>query len=65
MGPAIAARLVDGRIEIAAPRGTTDLFELRVRPTPHFAANQRELLSVPRLSKNWIERWPRLVIDLA
>ena len=55
---AIAVRLVDNsNLEVLAPYGLEDLFELIVRPTPDFDLTTYEA----RLSrKNWGKTWPRL-----
>jgi hypothetical protein len=58
---AVAARLLQGRLELLAPHGLDDLFGLIVRPTPAFA--RRPLAFARRLqAKNWLARWPRLRI---
>ncbi|EIM27349.1 nucleotidyltransferase family protein [Microvirga lotononidis] len=56
---AIAARSVDGKIEVMAPHGIQDPLNLIVRPTPAFAhkmAVYRERVA----SKDWPARWPGL-----
>jgi uncharacterized protein len=56
---AIAARAVQGRIEVMAPHGIEDLLDLSVRPTPIFMnkiAVYRERMS----RKDWASRWPKL-----
>lgn len=56
---AVAARLVEGRVELAAPLGLSDLLMMVVRPTPHFAgklAQYRER----QAKKQWSSRWPML-----
>ncbi len=59
---AIAARVVDGRIEVLAPHGTEDLFSLTLRPTPTFAGEKYAVFAERVRSKRWLERWPRLRI---
>ena len=56
---AIAARSVDGRIELNAPFGVADLLGLVVRPTPHFATKMEMYLEQLR-EKNWASHWPGL-----
>jgi len=62
---AVAARLsIDDILEVVAPLGTDDLFNLIVRPTPRFEKEKR-LIYLRRLSeKNWQATWPRLNIVL-
>ncbi|RDI57263.1 nucleotidyltransferase family protein [Microvirga subterranea] len=58
---AVAARLVQGRVEIIAPCGVDDLLACIVRPTPAFrtkAAVYRERLA----AKDWPRRWPGVTI---
>jgi hypothetical protein len=58
---AIAARRVQGRIEIIAPHTINDLLNLIVRPTPAF----RHKMDVYRrrvTDKNWPARWPKLTV---
>ncbi|MGO4573590.1 nucleotidyltransferase family protein [Microvirga sp. 2TAF3] len=58
---AIAARSVNGRVEIIAPHGVEDLLNLIVRPTPVF----RSKIGIYRqraAGKDWPVRWPRLTI---
>ena len=58
---AIAVRIgTSGLIEIIAPYGLSDLFELRLRPTPPF---EREKIAIFRqrvVTKRWMERYPLL-----
>ncbi len=58
---AVAARLVQGRVEIIAPCGADDLLACIVRPTPAFrtkTAVYRERLA----AKDWPRRWPGVTI---
>jgi len=58
---AIAARIEDGHVLIAAPHGVADLLDLIVRPTPQM----RERMGVYRerlAAKNWRGRWPEIRI---
>lgn len=50
-------------VEVAAPCGLDDLFNLIVRPTPRFMAD-KSLIYLDRVrSKNWQRTWPKLRID--
>lgn len=58
---AVAARwnTTSGGIDILAPFGLSDLFDMAVRPTPLFRNRKAEYNA--RLSaKQWEKRWPRL-----
>ncbi|WP_114945952.1 nucleotidyltransferase family protein [Microvirga calopogonii] len=58
---AIAARSIDGKVEVMAPHGIQDLLNLIVRPTPAFEHKMgvyRERVS----SKDWPTRWPKLTM---
>jgi hypothetical protein len=46
--------------EVAAPFGLDELFDLIVRPTPHFAAGKRLIYSNRIQAKRWLEIWPLL-----
>ena len=60
---AVAARLgPDDMIELAAPFGLDDLVALRLRPTPHFAAERRAVFLQRVVQKHWLELWPRLTV---
>jgi hypothetical protein len=65
---AVGARLQDDRrIEVIAPLGLVDLFDLVVRPTPHAGRTPAKLAAyrARMAAKNWPARWPRLqVLDL-
>jgi len=59
---AIAVRLSEaGEIEMVLPHGSSDLFRLLVRPTPHFRANTRRVLD-RAVAKRWKATWPRLEV---
>ncbi len=59
---AIAARLSQaGKIEIIVPHGSSDLFRLLVRPTPHFRASPQRILD-RAASKRWKATWPRIEV---
>ncbi|MFZ6045783.1 nucleotidyltransferase family protein [Pseudomonas sp. CR3202] len=58
---AVAVRLgVNGEIEVAAPLGLDDLFNLVVRPTTKFQAEKRQVYQDRLRSKNWLATWPGL-----
>lgn len=59
---AVAARLELGAVQVLAPLGLHDLFDLVVRPTPHFETKLRIYRSRVA-AKDWTERWPGLRID--
>lgn len=56
---AVAARLVDGRVELAAPLGLSDLLTLVVRPTPNFRGKLVQFRE-RQANKKWALRWPML-----
>jgi uncharacterized protein len=58
---AVAVRLRQSRLELAAPHGLEDLIGLTVRPTPAFA-RRPEAIARRLRAKNWLARWPRLRI---
>lgn len=65
---AIGARLdEEGQLEIFCPYGLDLIRNFKVKPTPHFLADQeRKALYNQRLSKkNWIEKWPQLKLEWA
>lgn len=60
---AAAVRLgVGGMVEVAAPLGLDDLFNLVVRPTAKFQADKRQVYLNRLRSKKWLETWPNLKI---
>jgi len=59
---AIAARTVQGKVEVIAPYGIDDLANLIVRLTPAFA-HKREIYRKRLASKDWAKRWPRLTFE--
>lgn len=62
---AVAVRLGDNqRIEIIAPYGLGDLFELRLCPTPAFERDKLNVFKQRIDSKRWLERYPRLQLFL-
>lgn len=59
---AVAVRLSGESLELLAPLGVDDIWQLRVRPSEHFRAKPhiyRERLA----AKNWPARWPKLCIE--
>jgi hypothetical protein len=51
-----------GPVEVAAPFGLDDLFDLIVRPTPRFTAAKREIYLDRVRTKQWLRIWPRLTL---
>lgn len=52
----------NGAIEVAAPLGLDDLFNLVVRPTARFLGEKQPLYQERIRSKAWQAAWPRLTI---
>ena len=60
---AVAVRLTDaGHIEVIAPFGLDDLFELRLRPGPGFEGEKRGIFRERVVGKRWVERYPLLEV---
>ena len=60
---AVAVRLLeDDSIEVAAPLGLEDLFELVVRPGPIFETEKRHIYLERFHKKNWQSNWPNLTL---
>jgi hypothetical protein len=60
---AVAVRLgMDDVIEVAAPLGLDDLFNLIVRPTARFEMEKRPIYVDRVRSKMWLATWPDLTI---
>jgi len=59
---AVAVRLRGDALEIAAPFGLDDLFDLVLRPTPAFSHDKRPIFDARVNTKRWRERWPRLTV---
>ena len=60
---AVAVRLgMDDVIEVAAPFGLDDLFNLIVRPTARFGTEKKRIYLDRIRSKNWTATWPDLTI---
>lgn len=49
-------------VEVAAPLGLDDLFNLVVRPTAKFQAYKQQDYLNRLSSKNWLKIWPNLKI---
>jgi hypothetical protein len=60
----IAARAAGGAVQIIAPHGLADLFDLRVRPTPA-GARRADAYAARIARKNWQTLWPQLTIVAA
>lgn len=62
---AIAVRIFNGELEVMAPYGLEDLFEMKVKPTPYYEKNtDYHNIYVERVrSKNWKESWKDLIIQ--
>lgn len=60
----VAARLVDGQVQVVARHGVADLVTLVARPSPRFATAGKAAVVAQRIErKGWIERWPELRIE--
>ncbi|WP_058975124.1 nucleotidyltransferase family protein [Pseudomonas syringae] len=60
---AVAVRLgMDDVLEVAAPFGLDDLFNLVVRPTARFEMEKKPIYIDRVRSKNWLATWPNLLI---
>lgn len=63
---AVAIRLnADGAVEILSPFGLADLFEMVIRPTPHARALRMAAFHERIASKDWLDNWPQLRIDVS
>lgn len=62
---AIAARIFNGELEVMAPYGLEDLFEMRVKPTKYYEkGTDYHNIYVERVqSKSWQQYWKGIVID--
>ncbi|VEE15004.1 nucleotidyltransferase family protein [Ectopseudomonas mendocina] len=60
---AVAVRL-DGqdRLEVAAPLGLDDLFDLVVRPAGRFKDEKQPIYQQRLRDKNWLATWPKLKV---
>lgn len=63
---AIAVRLYNKELEVMAPYGLQDLFEMKVRPTPFYQMNSRYYpIYIERMmKKNWDLIWEKLSIEI-
>lgn len=52
-----------GAIEVVAPFGLKDLFDLIVRPTQRFETEKHPIYLDRIRSKNWLDSWPKLKIE--
>ncbi|OLU27044.1 nucleotidyltransferase family protein [Pseudomonas sp. PA27(2017)] len=60
---AVAVRLAaDNELEIAAPFGLDDLFNLVLRPAGAFQGEKRHLFVERLQNKNWLKKWPGLTV---
>ena len=52
-------------MELFAPFGMEDIYQYRVRPTPHFLAdkNRMQLYKTRASKKNWDHKWPQIIIS--
>lgn len=63
---AVAARLGDkDLIDMNAPYGLDDLFELRLRPTSTFECQKFDVFQQRIITKRWMERYPMLQLDIS
>ncbi len=49
-----------GGLDLLAPFGLTDLFNMVIRPTPHAKAQRYAAFRVRVGSKNWLTAWPQV-----
>ncbi|HEB1528316.1 TPA: nucleotidyltransferase family protein [Escherichia albertii] len=62
---AVAVRLGDKDfIEVNAPYGLDDLFELRLQPTPTFESEKFDVFKQRIITKSWMERYPMLQLTV-
>lgn len=63
---AVAARIYNEELEIMAPYGLEDLFEMQVKPTPYYKKEtEHHLIYVERLQKkNWSQIWEKLSVEI-
>lgn len=60
---AVAVRLDEyDRVEVAAPLGLEDLFDLLVRPAGRFRDEKQPIYQQRLRSKNWLATWPKLKV---
>lgn len=60
---AVAVRLDEqGALEVAAPLGLEDLFDLVVRPAGRFKGEKQPIYQQRLRDKNWLATWPKLKV---
>lgn len=60
---AIGVRLdANGTVEVSAPLGLDDLFNLVVRPTARFCDEKRHVYQARVRAKGWLQTWPGLSV---
>lgn len=60
---AVAVRLsANDQVEVAAPFGLDDLFDLIVRPAGKFRDEKKQLFLARLQSKQWLTKWPDLTV---
>jgi uncharacterized protein len=59
---AAVRRTPGGGLEIAAPFGLDDLFDMVVRPTSRFSGEKRAIYQDRVVRKQWLRRWSRLTV---
>ncbi|ATP42449.1 hypothetical protein CSE16_13215 [Solibacillus sp. R5-41] len=61
---AIGARLVNNQIEIIAPHGLTDLFELKIKPSPKYMNTEKlhPIFQQRVTTKKWNTTWTNLIL---
>ena len=62
---AVAVRLGKNGLDITAPYGLSDLFELRLRPTPAFEREKLGTFKQRVTTKQWLERYTRLQLTVS
>lgn len=55
-------RSTDDRLNVAAPFGLADLFDLQLVPTPTFRVNKRAMFDDRVRAKRWLSRYPLLCL---
>ncbi|MEG0438574.1 MAG: nucleotidyltransferase family protein [Solibacillus sp.] len=62
---AIGARLINNHIEIIAPYGLTDLFELKIEPTPKYLKTEKlhPIYQQRVATKKWKTIWTNLILN--
>lgn len=61
---AVGIRMTEaGELELLAPFGFAEIFEMTVRPTPHARAQRLKAYRARMARKNWPAIWPKVQID--